>query len=116
MSDVLQLLAAAEGSPVSEVNMRGKGDVLLVCEHASRKLPASLGTLGLDAAALEAHVEQRLLDDDAGIHAMLRGDGRPGKPPEARRVFDDTAEAVISLERIAAGGDEAEDFAESVRS
>jgi predicted N-formylglutamate amidohydrolase len=56
MSEQSQLLAASDGTPVSEVNVQGASDVLLICEHASRKLPASLGTLGLSAAALEAHI------------------------------------------------------------
>jgi predicted N-formylglutamate amidohydrolase len=56
MSEQSQLLAASDGTPVSEVNVQGSSDVLLVCEHASRKLPASLGTLGLSPEALEAHI------------------------------------------------------------
>ena len=56
MSEQLNLLTAADGEPVSEFNIPGKSDVLLICEHASRRLPAKLGTLGLTAAALEAHI------------------------------------------------------------
>lgn len=56
MSEQTHLLTAADGEPVSELNIRGQGEILLVCEHASRRLPARLGTLGLDAAALEAHI------------------------------------------------------------
>lgn len=56
MSAQVQLLAVSDGAPVSEVNVHGSGDVLLVCEHASRRLPASLGTLGLADVALEAHI------------------------------------------------------------
>ena len=52
----MRVLSDADGKPVSEVNMDGKGEVLLVCEHASRTLPASVGTLGLPAEALEAHI------------------------------------------------------------
>eukprot|EP01035_Chromulina_nebulosa_P010679 gene10679-14325_t len=50
------LLTAADGVPVSEINTDGRGDVLLICEHASRRLPARLGTLGLRPEALEAHI------------------------------------------------------------
>lgn len=56
MSEETHLLTAADGEPVSELNARGQGEILLVCEHANRRLPAGLGTLGLDAAALEAHI------------------------------------------------------------
>ena len=34
----------------------GAGDVVLVCEHASKTMPRALGTLGLDPAALESHI------------------------------------------------------------
>lgn len=30
--------------------------MVLICEHASRTIPASLGTMGLDQAALESHI------------------------------------------------------------
>ena len=66
------------------------------------------------AAALEADVHQRLLDDHPGIHPVLDRDRRPGDAPAAGRLFDDAAEPVIGLERIAAGRDEIEDFAEDL--
>lgn len=37
-------------------NAAGKSPVLLVCEHASLRLPSSLGTLGLSPDALTAHI------------------------------------------------------------
>ncbi len=51
-----QLLTAADGEPVSETNVGGRSEVLLICEHASRRLPARLGSLGLEDAALQAHI------------------------------------------------------------
>ncbi len=56
MSKQFALLTAAEGKAVSVENASGKSPVLLVCEHASRTLPASLGTLGLAPEALTAHI------------------------------------------------------------
>ena len=56
MSEQFQLLSPADGGPVTVENAEGRSAVLLVCEHASRKLPASLGTLGLSAEALAAHI------------------------------------------------------------
>jgi predicted N-formylglutamate amidohydrolase len=56
MSKQFAVLTAAEGTAVTVENARGKSPVLLVCEHASFKLPASLGTLGLSAEALKAHI------------------------------------------------------------
>lgn len=34
----------------------GKGDVLIVCDHASNQIPASLGGLGLDPEHLASHI------------------------------------------------------------
>jgi predicted N-formylglutamate amidohydrolase len=56
MSKQFELLTAAEGKAVSVENAGGASPVLLVCEHASHKLPASLGTLGLAPQALTAHI------------------------------------------------------------
>ena len=64
------------------------------------------------APAAEADGQQRLLDDDAGIHPVLGGDRRPGDPPAPVGLADQPAEAVVGFQRIAAGGDEAEHFLE----
>lgn len=50
------ILTAADGEPVAVENSDGKGSVLLVCEHASSRLPASAGDLGLSRTALESHI------------------------------------------------------------
>jgi predicted N-formylglutamate amidohydrolase len=50
-----QLLSAGE-NPVAVESADAQGDVLLVCEHASRLMPDSLGTLGLDQKALDSHI------------------------------------------------------------
>lgn len=49
------LLALDEGSPVEWVNEAGQADILLVCEHASNRIPASLNDLGLDQSVLSSH-------------------------------------------------------------
>ena len=56
MSKQTGLLTAAEGKAVTVENASGRSPVLLVCEHASARLPASLGTLGLTPEALTAHI------------------------------------------------------------
>lgn len=56
MSEQTGILTAAEGVAVTVENAAGKSSVLLVCEHASLKVPASLGTLGLSPEALTAHI------------------------------------------------------------
>lgn len=56
MSKQTGILTAAEGAVVTVENPDGKSPVLLVCEHASHRLPAALGTLGLSPEALTAHI------------------------------------------------------------
>ena len=50
------LLAADEGPPVETRNLDGRGDVVLICEHASNRIPRSLAGLGLDGAARSSHI------------------------------------------------------------
>jgi predicted N-formylglutamate amidohydrolase len=52
----LQPLLAGEDGPVIIVNEQGRSPVLLVVEHAGRRIPRSLATLGLDAGELERHI------------------------------------------------------------
>jgi predicted N-formylglutamate amidohydrolase len=49
------LLAPDEGSAVELVNQEGRADILLICEHASNRIPASLSELGLDQIVLSSH-------------------------------------------------------------
>lgn len=46
----------AEGQAVGIENAAAKGDVLLVCEHASAAMPQKYGTLGLSPEVLSSHV------------------------------------------------------------
>jgi predicted N-formylglutamate amidohydrolase len=50
------ILSVEEGDPVALENAIARGPVILVCEHASRVLPKSLGTLGLSEEALASHI------------------------------------------------------------
>lgn len=51
-----RLLTETDG-PAVEVHKRdGAGRLLLTCEHASNRLPAALGNLGLDDEALQSHI------------------------------------------------------------
>src|SRR4051794_19604602 len=56
MTAAMRLLVPEDGEPVSIVKPSAGSPVLLVCEHASRRLPLSLGNLGLDEDALQAHI------------------------------------------------------------
>lgn len=48
--------AASEGGAVCVENADGRGDVLIVCEHASNRLPERAGGLGLSPEALVSHI------------------------------------------------------------
>ena len=50
------ILSAADGAAFETVNPDGAAAVLLVCEHASKHIPASLDNLGLDAQTANSHV------------------------------------------------------------
>jgi predicted N-formylglutamate amidohydrolase len=50
------LLRADEPPAVEIVNANGNGRAVLLCDHASRRVPARLGTLGLDPAQLSDHI------------------------------------------------------------
>lgn len=49
-------MTEADGSPVAVENPEALSPVLLVCEHASRRLPEKMGTLGLSPEALVSHI------------------------------------------------------------
>ncbi|WP_455271037.1 N-formylglutamate amidohydrolase [Rhizobium herbae] len=51
-----RLLTEADGSPVAVENPDALSPVLLVCEHASRRLPEKMGSLGLSPEALVSHI------------------------------------------------------------
>lgn len=50
------LLKADEPLPFSILNPDSSRPILLVCDHASRRFPAAVAGLGLDAAARESHL------------------------------------------------------------
>lgn len=53
---VTRLLTDAEGNPVTVTNAEAKGEFVFLCEHASRRLPQRLGTLGLSEDVLKSHI------------------------------------------------------------
>lgn len=51
-----QLLEDSEPHPVDLRRPGGRSDFFLTCDHAGRRLPRKLGTLGLDEAELGRHI------------------------------------------------------------
>ncbi len=50
------LLGPADPPPFSVANAGGRGRALFVCDHASNRMPAALGTLGLAGDRLQEHI------------------------------------------------------------
>ncbi len=50
------LLGTADPPAVEHWNPHGAAPALIVCDHASRRVPRALGTLGLDEAQLAQHI------------------------------------------------------------
>jgi predicted N-formylglutamate amidohydrolase len=62
-----ELLDPDEPPPFETVNADGSASAVLVCDHASNRVPRRLGTLGLDAALLTDHIAW-----DPGAAAVAR--------------------------------------------
>jgi predicted N-formylglutamate amidohydrolase len=62
------LLRPDEGEPVIVVNETGPSPVVLICEHAGKVIPKSLGSLGLPPEELTRHIAW-----DIGAEAVARG-------------------------------------------
>jgi predicted N-formylglutamate amidohydrolase len=98
------LIGAGDPSPFALVNAEATRPILLVCDHASRAIPRSLGTLGLDADALSRHIAwdigaaelTRRLADRLDAPAVLAGYSRlvidlnrqPGDPQSILEISD----------------------------
>ncbi len=50
------LLAPRDPHPVDLRRLNGRSEIFLTCDHAGRRLPESLGTLGLNAAEMDRHI------------------------------------------------------------
>lgn len=50
------LLSASDPLPVEIVNAGGTSGILLICEHAGREIPASLGDLGIARSEMDRHI------------------------------------------------------------
>src|SRR5579859_6624044 len=78
------LLAAGDAAPCTVIAPEGRPELLLICDHAGAAVPARLGRLGLDEAALSRHIGwdigaaavTRLLADKLGAPAVLSGYSR----------------------------------------
>ena len=66
-------LLADSGSAVSRMkHPAGTSPYFLICDHAGRRLPRLLRSLGLSPAALKSHISWDI--GVAGLHAAVEGD------------------------------------------
>lgn len=50
------ILAPDEPDPLETVNLDGRSDFVLICEHAGRRVPRALGDMGLPAHEFDRHI------------------------------------------------------------
>ncbi|MBX4930340.1 N-formylglutamate amidohydrolase [Rhizobium bangladeshense] len=62
------ILSEADGDCVGIERVDGRSPVMLICEHASNRLPAKFGDLGLSKEALSSHIAW-----DPGALSVARG-------------------------------------------
>lgn len=85
------LLADDEPAPFEVINADGAAPFLVVCDHASRRIPRALGDLGLPARELETHIAW-----DIGAGEVAR---RLAARFDAPLVFANYSRLVIDLNR-----------------
>ena len=81
---LMPLLAPSDPTPVRTYNAEGRAPMLLLCDHASNRVPERLGNLGLDPAELRRHIGWDIgagaltmsLADQLGAPALLAGFSR----------------------------------------
>ncbi len=100
------LLTLDDGAPVECVNPQGRGDVVLVCEHASPFIPEALADLGLSADDRMSHAvwDPGALDVARAMSAALdaplvaarvsRLVYDCNRPPDATDAMPETSEVV----------------------
>jgi predicted N-formylglutamate amidohydrolase len=99
-SSPIDVISSAYGTAAEVHNADGRAPLLLVCEHASPRIPERFGTLGLDPADVRAHIGwdigaldlARALSDrldaplvHAGMSRLIYDCNRPPDSPTAIR-------------------------------
>lgn len=100
-------LLGGEGDPAILVNEQGRSPYVLICEHASNRIPKALGNLGLAATDLQRHIAwdigaesvartlSRLIDAPLILqrYSRLAYDcNRPPESPEAMPAISELTE------------------------
>ena len=97
-------LLEGEEAPALLVNGGGRSRYVLVCEHASNRLPKSLGTLGLPESDLQRHIAwdigaepvarviSRLLDAPLALQRYSRLAYDCNRPPDSAEAMPEISE------------------------
>ena len=98
------LLLDGEESPLIAVNERGRSPVVLICEHASNRLPQKLGNLGLADSEFQRHIAwdigaesvarrlSRLMDAPLLLQRYSRLAYDCNRPPESPDAIPEVSE------------------------
>ena len=82
------LIGPGEPGPFRVLNPQGRARLLVVCDHASRRIPAPLNTLGLDELALGRHIASDIGAGDVAEQLSSRLDAPAVLASYSRLVID----------------------------
>lgn len=82
------MLGPDEPPPFEILNPDGAAPILLVCDHASNRIPAALANLGLDEAALGLHVASDIGAGEITRHLAVRLNAPAALANYSRLVVD----------------------------
>ena len=85
---VAPLVGRGEPPVVRVENPRGKGRYIIVCDHASNRIPRALNNLGLSKADLKKHIAWDPGTEDIGLHLSRRMDAAAVIAGYSRLVVD----------------------------
>jgi predicted N-formylglutamate amidohydrolase len=84
----ISYIGPGEPGPFRVLNPQGKARLLVVCDHASRRIPAALTNLGLDELALGRHIASDIGAGDVAERLALRLDAPAVLAEYSRLVVD----------------------------
>lgn len=82
------LFAAGDPAPCVAVNPQGRSRIVLICEHAGRRVPGGLGDLGLPADAFGRHIAWDIGAEGVARALSARLDAALFVQPYSRLVVD----------------------------
>ncbi|MGJ8531793.1 MAG: N-formylglutamate amidohydrolase [Alphaproteobacteria bacterium] len=104
MQSTQTLINASDGPALQTINADGTSNIVLVCEHASNRIPSALETLGLSEDVLQSHAAwdpgaeaialllSKSLDAvlvTAGFSRLVYDLNRPPEHPDAMRAVSE---------------------------